>query len=464
MRLTLRAGSGPVVFVGLSVVAAFTAWGSRAVSTDGWLSLVAGREIVRRGLPTHDRLTVLGSGRDWIDQQWLGQLTAYGVHAATGLGGLVALNIVLVAGTYVGAMLVAVRRGATPRAVAAIALVGLLPYFATANPIRTQSLAYPLFVTVLAGASTARLSLRRVLPLIAVLVLWANLHGSVLLGAAIVAARGLVALSGDRRRGAAWVAAAGAPAAVFCSPYATGLVSYYRSTAFNGTFGKYLTQWAPTRLGIASAPVFALLLAIAWLSGRSPGGRRFDRGVLFAAALVGLLAVRNWPWFVLAAIVLLPAELDRVWLPGAARRSRPHLALAGGGVLCALALAVCISSFGRVLHRSYPAPAADAAARAVAARSGARLFASVRLADWLLWRKPELAGRIESDARYELLRSHELEESVLFLYGAGVDRVVARDRVFVLDPRTDHRAIDALPNPVIRFRSREVLVAVVPRT
>src|SRR5207244_2035591 len=46
---------------------------------DSWLAFVSGRELAVHGLPHADALTVWTHGAPWIDQQWLGQLTLYGL-------------------------------------------------------------------------------------------------------------------------------------------------------------------------------------------------------------------------------------------------------------------------------------------------------------------------------------------------------------------------------------------------
>ena len=52
------------------------------VQSDTWLSLVGGRLVAKDGLPRHETLTVWAHGHTWIDQQWLGQLLLYWLHAA----------------------------------------------------------------------------------------------------------------------------------------------------------------------------------------------------------------------------------------------------------------------------------------------------------------------------------------------------------------------------------------------
>jgi hypothetical protein len=58
----------------------------------------------------------------------------------------------------------------------------------------------------------------------------------------------------------------------------------------------------------------------------------------------------------------------------------------------------------------YPAAAANAVGAAAALDPTARIYSDVRFADWLLWTRPELAGRIAYDARFELLSGAELEQ------------------------------------------------------
>ena len=179
--------------VGCAFVALVAALVPQLVASDGWLALVGGRWIVEHGLPGRNTLTVVGEGRQWIDQQWLGQLTLYGLHAMGGLRLLLAANVALVAGAFAAAMVYARKRGGEAATVAVVSLVALVPYLVTATNVRTQSLVYLPFVALIALLSDdGRLSRRRVVLVLALLVLWANVHGSVLLAAArLVSLRGV---------------------------------------------------------------------------------------------------------------------------------------------------------------------------------------------------------------------------------------------------------------------------------
>src|SRR5581483_8368251 len=132
-------------------------------------------------LPHTNILTVTGNGHSWVDQQWLGQLILYGLHSLGGVRLLLGVNFVLVVGGYVAAMVYATRRGASPGMVAAVATVAFLPTILASAAVRTQSFAYLMFVGMSAVLLRRVIDLRRALALLALLAVWANLHGSVVL-------------------------------------------------------------------------------------------------------------------------------------------------------------------------------------------------------------------------------------------------------------------------------------------
>lgn len=437
------------------------------LSSDSWLALVSGRLIADRGLPHHDTLAVLTAGRDWIDQQWLGQLAIYGLDAIGGLRLLLGINILLVSGAFVAAAAFARRRGAYAPTVGLVALGLLLPYLVTAAGVRTQSLVYVPFVAMVVLLARPRVGIKSSLFALAALVVWANVHGSVLLAAALVMLRGAVGLWESRRRtgsSAAWWLLLLAPlASVLCSPYQLHLVSYYSDTAFNSSFSTYLRQWAPTSFSPISAPLLLLLFLTAWMLGRSRESYSlYERMLLLLALALGLLAVRNWAFAALLVLMLAPVGFDR------ALRRRPvgHAPTVGAAIAVAAGIAalagtvVALSAPNAKLTPSYRAEAGQAAAIA-AARTGAVVYGGPVFSDWLLWMHPELRGRVAFDIRYELLRGSELKRLILFSNGSGLDRPLGRPRVYVLDPHTDKQAVRGLRGAVrIVYETEDALVAV----
>jgi hypothetical protein len=309
-----------------------------------------------------------------------------------------------------------------------------------------------------------RLSGRDVALILAALVVWSNVHGSVLLVAPLVALRGALDLRPSTRRGRfdrrSLALLVGPWICMFASPYAFHLFSYYGRTAFNPTFSTYLSFWAPTTFSPISLPLLALVFALIWLLGRtSETYSTYERWLLVIAAIVGLMAVRNWPFTAMVAVMLAPVGFDRA-LRGREPRTTPWFgAPLAVGVLAATVIGV-IAALGRpdaALTRDFPR---DAGAVTVAGASNARIYAGVKFADWLMWAHPELEGKVVFDARYELLTNDEVKRLVLFGLGTGVDAPLDRPTMYVLDPSTDERAIDALrPHVHVLYDTDRVFVA-----
>jgi hypothetical protein len=416
--------NGSLVLVLCAAALAFLSRLPSGLAGDSWSVLLSGREIAQHGLPVHDSLTVWGHGRAWVDQQWLAQLTMYSVQRLGGIRLVMLVHAALATGGFATACAMARRRGASALSVTWIGALGLFAFYPEAVTMRAQSFAYALFVAVLAllvqDGRRASTSVYLVVPLLA---LWANLHGSVVVGAALVSAYGLLGLRASWRVGhGRWPRALLLTLApwgcVLASPYAASLPSYYRWILFDVHFERFITEWAPTTLTLATAPVYLLAIGGAWLFGSSRGNvLGLEALAFFATAILALQAERNLPWFGLAAVVVLPRLLDRVRTPAAEPR-RANRILAGA------ALVGVATTVGAVAAKSnswflgkYPGGVADSAA-ATAGRGG-RVFANESYADWLVWRHPELAGRIAFDTRFELLTTRQLVALRDFRTGTG---------------------------------------------
>src|SRR5438552_1649694 len=245
----------------------------RRETADTWMTFAFGREIVHNGLPHHDALTVWAHGRTWIDQQWLGQLIFYGAYALAGIRGAIAVQTLCLTAAMALAIVAARRHGGSTRSVTWITLGSFLVVAWGSWTLRVQSLVFPLFVVLLwLLAEDSRRPSRRVLFALPIVVLWANVHGTAFLASALVALRGLsMLLERDRPLRARLPMAAvltAAPALLLASPYGFSLVGYYHKLLLNPAFSKYVTEWAPTKLGIATAPFYLLALLAAWLAGR----------------------------------------------------------------------------------------------------------------------------------------------------------------------------------------------------
>jgi len=427
---------------------------------DTWLSLVDGRLVAASWLPHEDTLTAWTLGRHWIDQQWAAQLAFFELARVTGVRGVVALGIGCVALTLVLVAAAGRTLGGTPRSVA-FALV--LPMLATPwlAQVRAQSFALVLFVAVYwLLARDARDSGLHVLWVVPLLVVWANLHGSVALGAALASLYGLGLCRRRERRRAGLALAVASPLTLVASPYGLGLVGYYRLMLFHPPLASFVREWKPPAIGVATALFFATAFALSAIWGahrRELTG--FERWALPLLLVVALGAVRNTTWFVLAACIATPRLLDAAWptrvsvTPSLLRLNR---AIGSGAVVTALL--VCAIQLARPRAWLEPgASAKDAAAIARAAGAHGIVLADDEHADWLLWHEPSLAGRIAYDVRFELFSAPELRQIQLLRQGSHpIWRTCgASARVVTFDGPGDERS--ALREGVLSPRARTIV-------
>jgi hypothetical protein len=442
--LTLAEENGTLVVVVCAAAFAFLVRLPTAIAADSWMVLLSGREIVQHGLPTHDTLTVWAHGRAWVDQQWLAQFAMYSLERLGGMRLVMLVHAALAAGGFAVACAVARRRGASAISVTWIGAIGLLAFYPEAVTMRSQSFAYPLFVAVLALIlRDNRQGSRAVFFVFPLLALWANLHGSVVVGAGLVSLYGLLALRAPGRTRA--LALTVVPwGCVLASPYASSLPSYYRWILFDVHFSRFITEWAPTTLRLVTAPVFVLAIGGAWLFGRArQKASAYETLAFLATGALAFQAERNMPWFGLTAILVLPALLDHVRTPAdEPRRANRMLAAAALTGVVATVVAVGAKNNSWFVQR-YPSGPANAAA--VAAGRANRVFANESYADWLVWTHPALSGRIAFDARFELLTDAQLTSLFDFRTGLGDWRAAAAGYdVLVLSAKDEGRAITAL--------------------
>lgn len=476
VRALFIAGVAAVVVLSLAGVPAH-------LSQDGWLALVAGRLIATHGIPTHDYLTVMAHGVRWTDQQWLAQLVTYGLYTIGGLALFAVVYVALTGASLALAIAAARTLGGEDRHVTWVLPVSAFFYLATAVSIRTQGFAYPLFVLtlwLLAAESRTRTA-RRVYLVFPLLVLWANLHGSVTLGVALAMIYGGTLLVARFRavrwrgladaRGLAFVL--GAPLCLFLTPYGLSIVGYYRSTLLNSQFSKLVTEWQPvTAYTVIAVPFLALVVATIWMIGRS-GSRTaaFDQLALVLLGLAGVFAVRNITWFGLATMMLLPATISTIARrrPPAARRVRLNLTIAITSI--AIALIATLATFARPaswFESTYPTRAVSVVEGVLARDPSAKVYADVHYADWLVWHDPAIAGHIAYDTSFELLTQQQLE-SIAGLGNALLPH--ARDplgpyAVLVLNPvnKSTNRLVLARTHATVVLRSKRVIIATKPVT
>jgi hypothetical protein len=440
------------------------------IVNDSWLNLVTGREVVHHGLPRHDELTVYGLGLTWTDQQWLAQVFMYAVYS---LGGFALLSIATCA-SVVGAFSIAAAAARSLGAGARAFWVMFLPVLVAAPwgwSIRAQMLALPLYTALLwLLASEARTPTRRVWLALPLLVVWANIHGSVALGALLVVLLGVYELV--RSRGRTWARGVGlvvlAPLAVLVTPYGPAdTVRYYHLLLVDPPFAGRVTEWRWASPGTDTMFFYALAaiaIVLVWL------GRRhlsvFDILVLALTFAGGVNAIRGIVWFALACMVFLPVAIGRKL--ESKRQGEPkrglNIAIATGLAVALLAAAGSLFARDETWFEDYwPHETVDAVKAEL--RPGDRVFAPDRFSDWMLFKIPELRGRVAYDVRFELYDRAFFDRLQNYNYEDGPDWKSFADgyRIVIVDETSKSHTKDLLEEPGARVIYRDDEITVVAR-
>jgi hypothetical protein len=441
--------------------------------SDSWLVILGGREVVQHGLPHHDALAIWTHGREWVDQQWLAQLAFYGLYAVGGIKLALAAHATAAGSAFVVALAAARWRGGSTRAVCWLALPSIFLLIWGSWNARAQSFALVLFVTLLwLLLADARKQSKRVFLVLPLLALWANLHGTALTGAVLVALWGLTyALERRRTPWRKWLPRAAALclapfACLFASPYAADLPGYYHLMLTNSGLRDYIVEWRPTAPTLQTAPFFALAFLVVWLAGRCRERLlRYEKIVLALTLVMALQSIRSVIWFTLASLMLVPVALDGVLKPNvSAMRFRLLnralvLVSVAGVITAAAAVAAKPSSW---LLREYPTGALAAVDRVEARTPHVRVFANEMYTDWLLLQRPELRGRLAFDIRFELTSKAEIRRlAETRRLVEGWRNTVAPYELFVLRKGPDSNLAAALlrmPGAKVAYRGHDAIV------
>ena len=398
---------------------AFALYAGPLGDIDVWWHLAAGRWIVEHArLPDADPFGVFGAGNPVrmatvLKGQWLGQVALYAAMEAAGPLGVALARAAALAAAAALVFVRTRRLGGSPAtsvaatAVSAAALLGF-------PGERPQVFAFVLAGVVLLLAEEWERGRAWALPALAAAgVLWANVHGSVLIAVGVLAvmagAEGLRVLLGARNTSArgAGAAAAVLAAATLASP--NGLTTYRyvletqggelarRTTEYVGALRVHAADgWAPEALVVG---FFTLAAAAAWPLARS-APRRAAAALALAAASV--TSYRYHAFFVLVACPWLAiAAFERAG--SGARRAT----VVAGLVAAALACAVSVAWGGPLAALREPVTASrlpiEAVARLRSAGMSGRALVWLDWSGYVLWREwpritPFVDARMLDDA------------------------------------------------------------------
>lgn len=289
---------------------------------DSYWHVLVGKWIVANGFPRTDPFSFTVTGEPWIAKEWLSQIALAAAHTAGGWTGVVVLSAVAFALAF-GLLAASLRRELAPLPT----LVFLAAAFMLAAPhalARPHIVALPVAVAWVAGLTA---SVDREAPppwwLLPLMILWANLHGSVTLGLVLAAAVGLDAVAsarrGRRQRTALlWIAFVALAAVAACiTPYgAEPLLVAVRILSF-GPALSIIGEWQAVDFRSIGPFEVILLGAIGFALWRGISLPPIRILIVLGLLHLALSAVRNGEMFALLAPLFVAAPLARQ-LPGAA--------------------------------------------------------------------------------------------------------------------------------------------------
>ncbi|MBE7559287.1 hypothetical protein HS125_10190 [bacterium] len=173
---------------------------------DTWWHLKTGQYLLETGplFPEHDVFSQTGADQEWVNHEWLSDILFYMVYKY--LGGPMALIVFLslvYACTGVLLFLAAARRSGTLPAGLALALCAVWSgqHSVLTRPPMLSYLLFVVFILTLERFWHHAFSPRRTAAILAMVVLWSNLHGGVILAVVVAGAYALSAwlLHRDRR-------------------------------------------------------------------------------------------------------------------------------------------------------------------------------------------------------------------------------------------------------------------------
>ena len=300
--------------VGLLFVAILALASAAPAKSDTWWLIRAGQDIwQQKQVPTVDTYSHTIRGRPWPNHEWLTDLLFYAAHRAGRMPGLALLCVSLV----VFSLALSWRLMAGSFEVRFLLFALSLTSAAGAWAMRPQLVTMACFITACCLLATQRLWW---LPLH--FLIWANLHGAVVLG--VIAIGAVILADTIRTRRIPWrLVAVGGLSALTTLATPLGfdlwmlLASYGGGARGQGIEEWMRPQWPPANLAFWAVVAALIALTLVRLRKMEATEARLT-AIAWAVLPLALSAVRNVAIFLLIAV---PA-VSALWAGRAAHRDR----------------------------------------------------------------------------------------------------------------------------------------------
>jgi hypothetical protein len=418
-------------FVSFAIVLAY----HHIADGDLWARLIVGATFCQGGgVPRVDTYAFTPVLPAWIDHEWGAGVIFFSLLKTFGPSALMLLKIAAALAAVFVCGAAARLKGATWRALLPLAVpaaLAVLPGFVTV--VRSQVFSYVFFALTLYCLELIKRGRRwPSLVIVAMMLVWTNVHGGFVVGLGVIAVYAIAALI-TRQAAITMTATLLASLAVTClNPYGTQFWSYLVPALALPRTG--IPEWGPMPLWGADPYLgFRLLLVITVIA--AAVGFRKDRswGGLVVLGLTALEACRHrrhGPFFGLAALVYAGP-----WLETAMPMKLKKLPALSGLVAYGLIASIVVARFlpNASLRPATPQgfyPVAEANVLAAAGVTG-NLAVPFRWGSYALWRlSPRI--KVSMDGRYEETypeATFEMNHDFFYHEGRDWDRLLRDEQV-----------------------------------
>ena len=366
-------------FTGIYIL--FFLWSLYTLDPDfGW-HLRAGQYFLTHGVPATDIFTFTAPDFPWVDHEWLSDIFVSLIYQVGSFWLLAAIY----AGMWTTAVALVSRK--VPSAIILAGVIAIMP-FAGVRALTWSALLLALLYRILHAKQTKWQLL--IPPLFLV---WANVHGSFLIG---IAYGGWVMV--QRRSWRLCVLGCISLAFTFVNPYGYHVYTEIFRTMLDGNLSANIVEWQRFALPIAAAPYALLWVALMVYVNQ----RRWREYITFDTLLFvwSCLSMRMTPLFVLMSLTSIPSLIRRLAstipkpdLPRATRLARRGLQLL---VVVCLLVPILSSMLTRTGIR-YPV---QAVTYLKANPCKGNIFNSYNFGGFLIWQLPDtkvyIDGRMPS--------------------------------------------------------------------
>ncbi len=431
----------------------------------------AGEMILTTGrIPAIDTFTFTVAGAPWTDQQWLAQVL---LAAGFRLGGwelLAVLRAALIVAAFGLLAGVALARGTSTRTAAILSLLAFL-VASPALALRPQLFGIAIFagLLLLVAARERHPRLQLLAPVL--VALWANVHGSFVLGPVLLGYAWLDDLARGRPARRAFLLLVAGTVATLANPFGIGVWAYAAGIGANPEITARASEWQRTTPFTVPGMLFYAsaigALAVGWLRRRSLGWP--DWLWLAGLLLIGAWTERGVAWWPLGAVLVMALAVASDIAPAAMAPRANRLNTVVVGVLAA-AIVIALPWWrpadpltGRQGLLSY-APSGLALALRDHVRPGDRVFVPQAWASWFEWSVPE--ARYFMDSRFELFPPEVWRDyaAVASLSAGGQDALERHRIVFALTEANTTVPIEMLAAGwIVRYADVDGTILEAPR-